>query len=176
MPEFPYLIPFVNFSATFMPLGNYQSNGKYRKLFQSLRRAAKPKLKTTDLLLSCAAPRKFLRNLFLNSVMKHDLLSISANGLRACMSVNTLDLSFERLHMLNKKCTPTQVMLYQLSLSRYKIYNILSSDLDFETITVIDQMILTADRLISRFWETTKEKFAWTLQQINFITFPTLLV
>ena len=39
----------------------------------------------------------------LDSVMKHDLLAISANGLRACMFVNTFDLSFEKLHVLNKK-------------------------------------------------------------------------
>ena len=83
----------------------------------------------------------------LNSVMKHDLLSISANGLRACMSVKTLDLSFERLHIINKKCTPAQVMLYQLSLSLYKIYNFECRDLDFETITVIDQMILTSRQI-----------------------------
>ena len=79
--------------------------------------------------------------------MKHDLLAISANALRACMSINTLDLSFERLHVLNKKCTPTQIMLYQLSLSLFKLYNIESSDIDFETITVIDQMILTSRQI-----------------------------
>ena len=38
-------------------------------------------------------------------------------------------------------------MLYQLSLSLYKIYNTDSSDLDFETITVIDQMILTSRQI-----------------------------
>ena len=80
----------------------------------------------------------------LNSVMKHDLLAISANGLRACMSLNNLDLSFERLHYLNKKCTPSQIMLYQLSLSLHKRYNEDSWSLNFETVTVIDQMILTS--------------------------------
>ena len=79
--------------------------------------------------------------------MKHDLLAISANGLRACMSVNTYDLSFERLHVLNKKCTPSQIMLYQLSLSLHKLYNVNSCLLDFETVTVIDQMILTSRQI-----------------------------
>ena len=76
--------------------------------------------------------------------MKHDLLAISANGLRSSMSINTLDLSFENLHLLNKKCTPNQIMLYQLSMSLHKIYNIDSWHLNFETITVIDQMILSS--------------------------------
>ena len=80
----------------------------------------------------------------LNSVMKHDLMAISGNGLRACMSTGNLDLSFERLHVLNKKCTPSQIMLYQLSLSLHKRYNEDSWSLDFETVTVIDQMILTS--------------------------------
>ena len=80
----------------------------------------------------------------LNSANKHDLLAISANGLRACMSAKTFDLSFERLHVLNKKCTPNQIMLYQLSLSLYKLYNVDSWNLSFETITVIDQMSLTS--------------------------------
>ena len=79
--------------------------------------------------------------------MKHDLLAISANGLRACMSVNTYDLSFERLHVLNKKCTPSQIMLYQLSLSLHKLYSVNSCLLDFETVTVIDQMILTSSQI-----------------------------
>ena len=83
----------------------------------------------------------------LSSVMKHDLLAISANGLRSCMSINTLDLSFEKLHLLNKKCTPNQIMLYQLSMSLHKIYNIDSWDLNFETITLIDQMILSSRQL-----------------------------
>ena len=38
-------------------------------------------------------------------------------------------------------------MLYQLSLSLFKTYNINSSDLEFETITVIDQMILTSRQI-----------------------------
>ena len=83
----------------------------------------------------------------LDSVMKHDLLAISANGLRACMSVNTFDLSFEKYHVLNKKCTPSQIMLYQLSLSLHKLYNVDGVDLSFEMITVIDQMILTSRQI-----------------------------
>ena len=90
--------------------------------------------------------------------MKHDLLSISAKGLRACMSVNTFDLSFERLHILNKKCTPNQIMLYQLSISLHKIYNINSSDLEFETITVINQMILTSRQINFQILKNNRRK------------------
>ena len=49
-------------------------------------------------------------------------------------------------------------MLYQLSLSLYKIYNTDSSDLDFETITVIDQMILTSRQTNFSILRTNKRK------------------
>ena len=38
-------------------------------------------------------------------------------------------------------------MLYQLSLSLYKIYNVDELGLNFETITVIEQMILTSRQI-----------------------------
>ena len=79
----------------------------------------------------------------LKSSLKHDLLSISANALRVCMH-NTSEISFERLHVLNKKCTPDQIMFYQLALNLYKHYNVNELGLDFETITLIDQMIFTS--------------------------------
>ena len=79
----------------------------------------------------------------LTNALKQNLLSISACALRSCM-YNNLELSFDRLHAINKKCTPNQIMLYQLSLSLYKTFNVPETGLNFETITVIDQMILTS--------------------------------
>ena len=80
----------------------------------------------------------------LSSIMKQDLLSISANGLRACMSNYSLDLSYEKLHALNKKCTPSQIMLYQTSLNLYKIFNHNELCPNFEVSTLMDQIILTS--------------------------------
>ena len=59
---------------------------------------------------------------------------------------NSYEISFERLHVLNKKCTPNQIMFYQLALSLYKFYNVNELGLDFETITLIDQMIFTSSQ------------------------------
>ena len=59
-------LPYVNSSKTFTPLGNYQSNGKYPRLSQFLKKAAKQKLKTTDLLLIFVALQKSLRSSFWN--------------------------------------------------------------------------------------------------------------
>ena len=75
----------------------------------------------------------------LKSSLKHDLLLISANALRVCMH-NSCEISFERLHVLNKKCTPNQIMFYQF-------YNVDELGLNFETITLIDQMIFTSRQL-----------------------------
>ena len=63
------------------------------------------------------------------------------------MSVNTRDISFERLQISNKKCTPSQIMLYQLSLSLFKVYNVDDDQLNFETVTFIDQLILTSRQI-----------------------------
>ena len=60
---------------------------------------------------------------------------------------NSYEISFERLHVLNKKCTPNQNMFYQLALSLYKFYNVDELGLNFETITLIDQMIFTSRQL-----------------------------
>ena len=49
-------------------------------------------------------------------------------------------------------------MLYQLSLSLHKLYNIDSWNLSFETITVIDQMILTSRQVNFKFLRNNRKK------------------
>ena len=58
----------------------------------------------------------------LSSHMKQQLLSISANALRSCLKGNLSDISFENLHKNNMKCTPKQIMLYQIALRLYKFF------------------------------------------------------
>ena len=41
-------------------------------------------------------------------LMKQKLLSISACALRSCLSLNNCEISFERIHVLHKKCTPAK--------------------------------------------------------------------
>ena len=77
--------------------------------------------------------------------MKQKLLSISACALRSCLtnanSVLNNAISFEKIHEINKKCTPSQIMLYQASLNLHKTLNFEVPN--FETITVLDQLAFT---------------------------------
>ena len=53
------------------------------------------------------------------------------------------DVSFDNIHKLSKKCTPKQIMYYQLSLSLHKTLNDQENDLSFEHVTILDQIICT---------------------------------
>ena len=83
----------------------------------------------------------------LSSDLKQNLLSISANALRTCLMHNSLDVSFENIHKINKKCTPKQIMYYQIALKLHKTINELESDLSFEHVTLLDQIICTSRQL-----------------------------
>ena len=80
------------------------------------------------------------RLLILISDLKHNLLSISANALRTCLSHVGLNVSFVDIHKINSKCTPQQIMLYQIALNLHRVLN---SDLPltFEKISLLDQMV-----------------------------------
>ena len=83
----------------------------------------------------------------LTSDLKQSLLTISANALRNCLMHSSLDVSFENIHKLNKKCTPKQIMYYQMSLKLYKTINDQENELSFEQITLMDQTICTRRQL-----------------------------
>ena len=57
------------------------------------------------------------------------------------------DISFDSVHKINKKCTPTQIMHYQMSLNLFKIINNNDHELSFETVTVLNQIICTRRQL-----------------------------
>ena len=50
-------------------------------------------------------------------------------------------ISFDKIHEINKKCTPSQIMLYQASLNLHKTLNFEVPN--YETITVLDQLAFT---------------------------------
>ena len=79
----------------------------------------------------------------LRSDLKQSLLSISANALRSCLMHDGFDISFEKLHKTHVKCTPTQVMSYQLALNLHRTLNFEAFEPDHETITILDQIICT---------------------------------
>ena len=74
--------------------------------------------------------------------MKQKLLSISSCALRTCLMNKNNVISFEKIHELNKKCTPEQIMKYQASLLLHKTTNFEVPD--FEAITVLNQMTVTS--------------------------------
>ena len=57
----------------------------------------------------------------LNPHSKQQLLLASANALKLCTQYYNDQISFEELHVLNKRATPTQIMQYKHSLLLYKL-------------------------------------------------------
>ena len=76
----------------------------------------------------------------ITSDLKQNLLSISACALKSCLTHYGHDISFENIHKINSKCTPKQIMLYQISLNLHKILNS-NGPVNNELVTVLDQMI-----------------------------------
>ena len=79
--------------------------------------------------------------------LKHELLSISANALRTCIMRDNFDISFINIHAKCKKCTPSQIALYQSALKLHKNINESQDDLSFEQITVLNQTICTSRQI-----------------------------
>ena len=82
-----------------------------------------------------------------SSVLKQSLLSIAANALRSCMMSNNCEISFESIHKICKKCTPTQIMSYQTSLQLYKTTNEIYEHCTSEHVTLLDNIVCTGRQL-----------------------------
>ena len=72
--------------------------------------------------------------------LKHNLLSISANALRNCLVHEGFNMSFEGLHKTHTKCTPEQIMLYQISLNLHRALNSVEP-ISTELVNVLDQIV-----------------------------------
>ena len=59
----------------------------------------------------------------LSSQLKKKLLSASANALKMCMTRLPLNTSFDSIHRLAKRGTPTQMCNYKHALQLYKLFN-----------------------------------------------------
>ena len=97
----------------------------------------------------------------LSSDLKQNLLSVSANALRSCLTHAGFDISFDDLHKIHKKCTPTQIMYYQLALNLHKTLNQDPSDLNFEVITVLDQLVCTSRQLKFKIFRNSNSKIGF---------------
>ena len=55
--------------------------------------------------------------------LKQKLLSASANALKLCSSLNDPNVSFERIHTINKRATPIKMSMYKLAIQLFKLHN-----------------------------------------------------
>ena len=94
----------------------------------------------------------------INPQMKNCLLSISANALRSCMLFNNNEISFEKIHLLCKKCTPKQVTLYQIALRAHKILSEMELGVSFEHVTVLNEIACTPRQLNFETFRNNKSK------------------
>ena len=53
------------------------------------------------------------------------------------------DISFDCLHKTHKKCTPIQIMHYQMALNLFITFDNSDRELSFESVAVLDQIICT---------------------------------
>ena len=110
---------------------------------------------------------------------KQSLLSLSATALRSCLMHDGFDVSFEKSHVTHKKCTPGQIMFYQLALILHKTLYNCEGVLDFETITLLDQLVCTGRQVHFQIhrqcngkigFNTTANKFYPLNNKINLLT------
>ena len=57
------------------------------------------------------------------------------------------DISFVNLHKTHAKCTPEQIMHYQMSLKLHKLLNEHDNKLSFEHVTIMDQIVCTGRQI-----------------------------
>ena len=101
----------------------------------------------------------------LSPEMKQSLLSISANALRTCLNLS-YDLSFENVHKQSGKCTPKQIMLYQISLKVHKVLN--DPILKTETLHVIEQSVFTSRQITFEILRDNRTKIGMNTQANKF--------
>ena len=83
----------------------------------------------------------------LSSESKQTILSLSANALRSCMMTNSSEISFENIHKICKKCTPSQIMSYQTALQLHKTINEVFEYCSSEHAALLNNIISTKRQL-----------------------------
>ena len=101
----------------------------------------------------------------LSSEMKQSLLSISANALRSCLNLS-FDVSFENVHKISNKCTPKQIMSYQISLNLHKTLN--DPVMKTETLRVIEQSVFTGRQITFEIFRHNNFKIGMNTQANKF--------
>ena len=68
------------------------------------------------------------------------------------------DISFVNLHKIHNKCTPEQIMYYQMSLKLHKLLNEHDNNLSFEHVTLMDQIVCTSRQINFQILRNNKTK------------------
>ena len=84
-------------------------------------------------------------------------MSISAHALSSCLNVN-YELSFEKLHKLSKKCTPSQIMSYKISLKLHKVFNETEPNLQTETVRLFEQTVCSCRQITFELYRNNSYK------------------
>ena len=96
----------------------------------------------------------------LSAACKHDLLAVSSLALRSCLGNQNCDISFVNLHKNNKKCTPAQIMLYQLAINLFKMVNLNLNTISptNELIRLLDQVVITRRQVMFEIYRINRDK------------------
>ena len=75
----------------------------------------------------------------LSPLLKQKLMSASANAIKLCLSKLPINTSYEAIHSLAKRGTPSQMSMYKHALQLYKLYN--SNNMSDDWLSLNDQQI-----------------------------------
>ena len=114
----------------------------------------------------------------LSSACKHDLLAVSAQALRCCLGPNLNDILFENLHKNNKKCTPSQIGLYQMSINLYKTLNQIENAIvpSTELIRLLEQIVITRRQTMFELFKTNRSKIGMNANENKLYHISKLIV
>ena len=104
----------------------------------------------------------------LGAMMKQNLISVSANALRSCLMYDSREISFENVHIVNKKCTPKQIMMYLNAIKLYKFLNENPDCPNTEMIRVLEQMVFTRRQINFEILRTNKTKIGMNSTENKF--------
>ena len=74
------------------------------------------------------------------------------------------------IHSICRKCTPTQIMSYQLSLQLHKSLSEMYDLCTTEHTSILNNIVCTSRQLNFEILRNNRSKLAWTLFQTSFIT------
>ena len=111
----------------------------------------------------------------LSSASKQTILSLSANALRSCMMTNSSEISFENIHKMCKKCTPSQIMSYQTSLQLHKTINEIFDYCSSEHAALLSNVICTKRQLKFEIIRSNRNKIGMNTLSNRFFNISKLI-